>query len=166
MDSQALLEQLASNGGSDVSAVLSEHADPRMRLLAKMWAERSVSSHVEPEPEEATGDQAQAYDDIIQKMRRTMRRLRRVAKAMHHELEDQRDINDALAAALGACPLCWGEDDDCRDCAGRGAPGHVMPDRELFERLIQPAARRFKHVQHDDAPAGTDEPTPPERNQA
>lgn len=48
---------------------------------------------------------------------------------------------DAVAAALGACALCWGEDASCRACRGHGAPGHCIPDQELFCEFVVPAVR-------------------------
>jgi len=43
-----------------------------------------------------------------------------------------------LAAALGAC-VCWGRRIDCESCAGLGAPGWRVPDRELFGEYVAPA---------------------------
>jgi hypothetical protein len=53
------------------------------------------------------------------------------------------DRNVLLAAALGACE-CWGEDPECRDCAGSGAPGWIPPDPELFAEYVGPALRRVR----------------------
>ncbi|TYB51331.1 hypothetical protein FXF51_53670 [Nonomuraea sp. PA05] len=55
-----------------------------------------------------------------------------------HALAD-RDL--LLAAALGACG-CWGEAAGCPDCAGRGSPGWMPPDPELYEQYVAPAVRR------------------------
>lgn len=68
---------------------------------------------------------------------RGLRRLRR-------ELEGLREVNDTLAAALGACPGCWGGDEDCEACGGRGSAGSMPPDAELFEELVLPAVRRVR----------------------
>lgn len=46
-----------------------------------------------------------------------------------------------LAAALGACD-CWGEHADCPDCSGKGRPGWVPPDPQLYQELVVPAVRR------------------------
>jgi hypothetical protein len=47
-----------------------------------------------------------------------------------------------LAAALGACPLCFGEAEDCPDCGGQGVPGGMVPDPAAFNVYVLPAARR------------------------
>lgn len=48
-----------------------------------------------------------------------------------------------LAAALGACPACWGEVPDCPLCGGRGAPGHRPPEEASFVHFVMPAVRRL-----------------------
>lgn len=60
------------------------------------------------------------------------------------ELADLREVNDTVAAALGACRVCWGGDGACGECGGRGAPGSRRPDPVLFERLVVPAVRRLR----------------------
>ena len=62
------------------------------------------------------------------------------------ELEALREVNDTLAAALGACPKCWGGDDGCADCGGSGSPGAAVPDSQLFNHLILPAVRRVNQA--------------------
>lgn len=50
---------------------------------------------------------------------------------------------DELALALGACPACWGEDQECRLCRGRGQPGLLAPDPEAFGRIVAPVLQRW-----------------------
>lgn len=64
--------------------------------------------------------------------------------SMQHELQTLRERCDSLAAALGACYLCWGEDLECPNCAGHGMPGSYPIDPGLFEELIVPAVRRAR----------------------
>jgi hypothetical protein len=63
------------------------------------------------------------------------------------ELVALRERTDTLAAALGACCLCWGADSACRVCRGRGRPGFSQPDEESFVELVLPAVRamRMRH---------------------
>lgn len=62
--------------------------------------------------------------------------------AMRQELEDLREVNDTVAAALGACRFCWGGDGDCLECGGRGRAGSRAPHPRLFGELVAPAVRR------------------------
>jgi hypothetical protein len=65
-------------------------------------------------------------------------------RAMLDELRDLREGNDTLARALGACRLCWGGEDDCNECGGRGWPGSSAPDAALFNELVAPAVKRAR----------------------
>ena len=58
------------------------------------------------------------------------------------ELHDLRQLNDTLAQALGACRICWGGDEACDLCGGRGRAGFRPPDLELFEELVAPVLPR------------------------
>jgi hypothetical protein len=73
--------------------------------------------------------------------------------ALKRELADLREVNDTLAAALGACRVCWGGDDDCPECAGRGRPGSKVPDPALFRELVVPAVRRVRSLDPAARPA-------------
>jgi hypothetical protein len=70
--------------------------------------------------------------------------LRAQAESMFIELQRLRDLSCDLAAALGACPMCWGGDTDCRSCHGRGGPGFSVPEPELFVKYVVPAARMWR----------------------
>jgi hypothetical protein len=70
-------------------------------------------------------------DARILAMKRDGRRLLEAYQAC-------RDRLGKLAAALGACGLCWGENEACPSCRGRGRPGMVRPDPELRARLLGP----------------------------
>ena len=62
--------------------------------------------------------------------------------ALEQELSELRNINENLAAALGACAECWGADDACSECEGHGGAGNVRPDPELYNALVAPAVVR------------------------
>jgi hypothetical protein len=63
--------------------------------------------------------------------------------SLRAEVVDLREVNDAAAAALGACRVCWGGDEICPVCAGRGRPGANLPDLRLYSELVQPAVERI-----------------------
>jgi hypothetical protein len=70
----------------------------------------------------------------------SLRRLRHLKR----ELADLREVNDTVAAALGACRVCWGGDEECHECEGDGRPGSRRPDPVMFDRLVVPAVRRAR----------------------
>lgn len=63
-------------------------------------------------------------------------------QAIEAELRDLREANDTMAAALGACHLCWGGNEECTNCHGEGHAGYMPPDPVLFNQLVLPAVRR------------------------
>jgi hypothetical protein len=93
-----------------------------------------------------------------------------VLERLYNEVETLRARNDSLAAALGACPSCWGENPRCVRCRGRGRPGGRQPDNALFSELVEPAVQRAglrpaSAMLHTSAAAGGnhDEPGVPHR---
>ena len=150
-----LLEKLTANPGtspsmSEMLAQLGE-SDPRMALLAKYFAQReSVQEDDDDEPSEA------------EKKRESMAHLQRIMKRLYRELEDLRERNDSLAAALGACYLCWGEAPGCEFCAGAGTPGSNAPDEILLSHYVTPAIRRLRASSRPRPPSSNGHsPSPP-----
>jgi hypothetical protein len=129
--STQLLETLTAVSGappsmSELLAQLGE-SDPRMALVAKYLNQRESA-------------QAETTDERQEK-RESLARLERILKRLYRELEELRERNDSLAAALGACYLCWGEDAQCEICVGVGAAGWNAPDEILFQHYVTPAIR-------------------------
>ena len=75
---------------------------------------------------------ATSMEAKLQKMSVSLRQLR-------DDLDEALDFNDDLAKALGACEECWGKDNRCPSCRGRGKAGYFAPDKTLFDTYILPA---------------------------
>lgn len=140
--SQSILERLARGDSSqatagDLFAQLVED-DPRLSLLAR-WlqqreaAEAARSAAVEkPVPEQNELELGELHAEIED-----------LSRSMVSELEVLRSRNDMLAAALGACHLCWGEDAVCPYCGGIGAVGTFVIDRAIFAQVVEPALQQL-----------------------
>lgn len=77
---------------------------------------------------------------------------------LHEEIERLKGINrilfeqcEFMASAVGACPRCWGEDQECRECRGRGTPGAFLPHRASFAELVLPAVERVRTLRRRQA---------------
>lgn len=141
-DNGDLLQQLAAaqGMGDGLQGLLAaEQLDPRTRMIAQLLMSRRA--------EEQDDDAPPARSAPTDRERRMARKL----KVMRAEIERLRDLQEALADALGACPDCFGDDADCRECAGHGVPGSAEPDRELFQRVVVPAMRRADAARHREA---------------
>ena len=166
-----LLENLATGLASganmeDLLVQMSEN-DPRMGVVAKYLAMKRAAANEadeeedEPEPEPAKPRRQRGVDSsstVSRERAEAVRSLQRLAKTMFAEIEELRSRNDMLASALGACYLCWGDDPQCEICNGEGIPGTFAPDKQLFSKLVGPAARRLRNSR--DEPVGSNA-TPP-----
>jgi multidrug efflux pump subunit AcrA (membrane-fusion protein) len=116
-------------------------SDPQIGQVAQLLAQREETLTKELARQEL--EEAQRTEEA----RRTAARrdqadgLRQLVEELKADLDSLRTMLDGVAAALGACPSCWGEDPTCRWCRGRGGPGSMPPDPDGFDRLILPAVR-------------------------
>jgi hypothetical protein len=127
---QLLISQLA--GGADQPSSLADVVeqslgeDPLAGPLATLLRKREASSDANPELDESSDPE---IADLLE--------------SLYAEVESLRERVTLLADALGACPRCFGEDDSCPVCHGRGRPGGRQPDASLFLGLVEPARRRI-----------------------
>jgi hypothetical protein len=131
-----------------------ESTNPTMGLIAKYLAARQASESETNSEDEAEGEedaeaaraaenQRLAFEQSL-RLAQVVQRLEGQVKKLRAELDQLRELNDALAAALGACYLCWGEDAGCPVCHGTGCPGSAMPDKQLFARFVAPTLRTLQ----------------------
>jgi hypothetical protein len=171
-DTRALLETLAAQAatGTGINAqelLLTQlgDADPMVSLVARYLAGQSQQADSEPstDNEEELDNHAFFSDPDearLEDRAHAFGRLREAMENIYGELETLRKRNQDLAAALGACYQCWGEDLDCHICVGTGHPGSSMPDKSLLAQLVVPAVQRLRTGETVARPAG--ERTEPE----
>jgi hypothetical protein len=116
-------------------------SDPRMAMMLRLLQSQS-GAHIEtaPPPEEELENERDALiAEFAQRLDEAEARAARIEKIARRLNSERRMLGQRvadLAAALGACGLCWGEDSACPCCRGRGRPGMVRPDPELRLRLF------------------------------
>ena len=118
-------------------------------LRAQQFTHAEVVEDDDDEPAEADGPtrdelllQNEQLIDLLKRARHEIKRLDARLGALRREAQEAGCFQAALAAALGACPECWGDDRACPSCRGRGTPGAYPADRPLYARYVLPAARR------------------------
>jgi hypothetical protein len=90
-------------------------------------------------------DQAPASSEIdelrvaLRQWQLRAEKMYRRARALEAELAETQDRLSDIAAALGACGLCWGEDETCPSCRGHGKPGHFVA-RVRTPQLTEPSS--------------------------
>jgi hypothetical protein len=131
---QLLLSRLAAGPGASPELSLPDVLerslgdDPLAAPLASALRQREAAVA-------ASAEEAEPGEDLEPEVADVLERL-------YAELEGLRERNELFAAALGACPRCFGDDELCPVCNGRGRPGGREPDRTLFAELVRPALRR------------------------
>lgn len=147
----ALLGSLDSGGKFDPMSLLMSQLgnaganDPRLAMLTKLMGQRTPPV-LENEEGEASEETRLRQAEIRRERARRIRALRVLAKRMFAELEVLRERSDAFAAAIGACPVCFGDDPACEECAGSGGPGAAAPDPEAWREFIAPAVQRVRAI--------------------
>lgn len=140
-----MLGMLGGAGANGIAALQSQlgvlaAGNPQLAPLLQMLQQRSSPPPADPldeEPEPMPPREMQtgiAAADV--------RALLEHSQALEGEVETLRARNDTMAAALGACHLCFGEDRACEVCHGTGLPGWRTPERNAFRRYVRPAVQR------------------------
>lgn len=113
--------------------------NPSLAALAQLMQARTIV----PEPvADGLGDEVLRLAEQLATAEARIDTMKRQARRLLASYRDATEQLADLAAALGACGLCWGEDGSCPSCRGRGRPGMVRPDFELRARLFGPARPR------------------------
>jgi hypothetical protein len=86
-------------------------------------------------------------EERLNEKRKQTQELKRLMHSMYAELEILRSRNEMLAAALGACYLCFGDDLTCPECNGAGVVGSLLPDADAFRHYVAPAVKRIRQKQ-------------------
>jgi hypothetical protein len=120
LDPQAVLQRLSATNPT-VAAI-----------MQMMEAQRAAAASREPVVVEGVAEVVTGTDPAD---------LAAQLDAALAEVQLLRERCDTLAAAVGACGLCWGQDPSCRACRGHGAPGRCIPDEQLFFEFVVPAVR-------------------------
>ena len=130
-DPSALIGALSGGTTDPLSLIMSQIGglapdNPVGAMLSRLLDQRRASAaEVESETRDAEAEQA----------------------AARAELESLRARNDALAAGLGACYLCFGSDPACQVCGGRGIPGSRPPEPAAYRMYVLPAVQRVRMIQ-------------------
>jgi hypothetical protein len=125
-------------------------SNPNLAWMTQMLA---AQRQAEAQPDARDAHIASLEQELAQCSARETR-LQRVVRRLAGDLQAAHELLADLAAASGACGLCWGEDAQCPGCRGRGRPGRFAPDPELRARFFtespeaSAASRSSTHLDH------------------
>ena len=106
----------------------------KLQMLSSMMNQQNSVEHMS------------ANNSETQEQRKAFRR--RIMK-IQHEHRFLKEQNESLAAALGACPDCWGQKSSCRTRYGQGTPGNGEIDEREFYALVVPVLRKLQIVKDE-----------------
>jgi hypothetical protein len=113
--------------------------------LVAMQRQAAVLASAEPPELEAARAEVVNLAEHLRHSEARADKLQRHARRLAEELDAALDRLSDLAAVLGACGLCWGEDRECRSCRGRGKPGMFAPEpatrSRFFAEAVEPAVK-------------------------
>ena len=117
-----------------------------LRLLEQRRQQEAAALERLQQEAETASDDAQAQSSAA--MQADIENVQKAVDAMHAELETLRARSAALAAAIGACHVCFGDDLRCGTCGGLGAPGWRRPEPAAFRKYVLPAFARVRAIEN------------------
>lgn len=128
------LAGLLAGGTPDLGALVGAagQSDPALGAVLGALAQRRSADAESDDAVDALAER----DQRLAELQSRFDQLRDVARRMDGELRGLRRRNAQLAAALGACPHCWGESPDCGTCAGEGVPGSAPRHRSYYQYYV------------------------------
>lgn len=131
MMAQLLAQQMGTteNGEVDPAAALNlaQNGDPMMALMTTLMQQQKQN-------QDAETPAAAVY-------KRKLARAHKVIKALQGYARSAEATLQYFAEVFGACNGCWGQDESCLECHGRGTPGSRQPNQEELLNWVVPALK-------------------------
>ena len=126
-----------------LEAIAARSADPRAQAMVRAFGELETAPLEEPSGRtEPTSDDNRIHREL-QVLRR---RIALVERHFHGALE----FIAGVASVLGACAVCFGLDERCAHCRGRGSPGaYATEDPQLLHDWLETLTRRLQPHTHN-----------------
>jgi uncharacterized membrane protein YccC len=125
--------------------------DPRKALFAALTEGNENAPQIEMlmkllggEEKDEAALREEIREDVRAEQEAAIAELSDTAEKLFDEREAARARLETLAAALGACPACFGENLLCETCHGAGRPGARAPAAQEFRTFILPAVERVR----------------------
>lgn len=118
---EALMQQMAAD-------------NPKLQTLLTLMQQQQADSD--------SNAQSPDSEELVYYESGKIKKQARLIKRLHTELSIAESLIEDLAAGLGACPTCWGHDDQCEECDGEGKPGAFKIDKKSFQTYVLPVIRK------------------------
>lgn len=125
--------------------------DPKMQMLAQLMQQNQENTATEDDDQSSKIRKLVAHIKkqaaFLKRLEQSNQKMKKKVNYLVENLNYRLEVNDLLAGAVGACPECWGEEPDCKQCHGRGHPGTLAIDRTSFESIVLPALEAYKRAE-------------------
>lgn len=111
--------------------------NPQLQMLLSL-----MQTQNQADTSENKNDEMVSLQTKLEKSAAHIQRLREHIKAMEECIAVLENNQDNFAGAIGACAFCFGTDESCRACRGKGKPGAFIPDATLYAHYVAPVIRR------------------------
>jgi len=118
---EALMQQMAAD-------------NPKLQTLLTLMQQQQTDNDSNTQPSD--------NEELVYYESGKIKKQNRLIKRLHTELSIAENLIEHLAAGLGACPTCWGHDDQCEECDGKGKPGAFKIDKRSFQTYVLPVIRK------------------------
>ncbi|UUL84067.1 hypothetical protein [Sphingomonas qomolangmaensis] len=136
----ALLDAIRGGAGDPRKAMLAALAGgaggPQIDMIMKLIDDQGEDANTALR-EELMAEVREEQAEAVAELAATAQRLFDAQAVCAERLED-------LAAALGACSACFGDNLLCETCHGAGRPGARAPEAAEFARYVMPAVERVR----------------------
>lgn len=129
---------MASNDMTNLTGLLEQIGNSDPQLQQKLQLISTLMNN---------NNSASENEEELDQRRRI--RARKKLQRLYREYEILKERNEDLAAALGACPHCWGENSRCKICHGEGSPGYFTVDEEAFTEYVMPVLEQLGLLKHE-----------------
>jgi len=128
------------------------YSNPKVRLMAKLIESQNSVSENSGEH----NSKLNKLESLLKKMEAYNEKFKQENTVLKEHIKSITAWSNNVAAAVGACPECWGENDLCNTCHGQGLPGKFIPNKTLFTELCMPAVQYlYRQIERNNK---TDEP--------
>lgn len=132
-----------------LKAQLESQDNPRAAAILRLLEQRRLQEEAtlnRMQEEASTEGEGAAAVDASAAVQEDLQNVQQAVDAIYVELDVLRARSAALAAAVGACPVCFGDDPLCGTCHGLGSPGSRRPEPAAFRKYVTPAFARARAI--------------------
>ena len=134
---------------------MAQHAEanPKLKMLYEMMQQNMRNSDPPAPANSKIQGQLQKLLQINKCLNNRNKQLKRQQRHLLKYLNFLVDVNTSVSSAVGACE-CWGEDNTCKNCHGKGRPGYFEVNPGAFRDYVMPCLEQVA----DEPPAPAKKP--------